>query len=291
MTTIRPVITVHAEPMRKFAALVQSGLGGGGGTGGGVASGGASNPFEDWRRQTERIYSTFVVRRFNQFSRGGGDWPALALSTIKARAGAARGRAGKGGGSGEGVGARSSLGRLTVSDIARKKGISKYDANRVHGPLGKLVGAAGRTVSILTDTGILRRAVGMEGAGHRTTRLVNGIQYGFTDQTHGPGKFAALAQRRAALAKQISSKRTLTLGTPEATRSIKAAKARHALLGSGGKSVTIGELASFHHFGMGHNPVRRILVEPDPQTTATITRALDLAVRKAIAISRAGGAK
>jgi len=279
MTTIRPVITVHAEPMRKFAALVQSGLGGGGGSGGGAVAGGA-NPFEDWRRKTERIYSTFVTRRFNQFARGGGDWPALALSTIKARAGAARGRAGKGGGSGDQVGARSSLGRVTTKA-----------AKKQFGPLGKLVGAAGRTVSILTDTGILRRAVGMEGAGHRTTRLANGIQYGFTDQTHGPGKFAALAQRRAALAKQISSKRTLTLGTPEATRTIKAAKARHALLGSGGKSVTIGELASFHHFGMGHNPVRRILVEPDPQTTATITRALDLAVRKAIAISRTGGGK
>ncbi len=280
MTTIRATITVHTEPMRKFQAMVQAGLGGGGGTGGSVTAGGASNPFEDWRRQTERIYSTFAVRRFGQFSRSGGDWPALALSTIKARAGAARGRDGKGGGSGGGAGARSSLGR----DTSKK-------AKAEFGPLGKLTGAGGRTVSILVDTGILRRAVGMDGVGHRTTRLTNGIQYGFTEVSHGPGKFAALAKRRAELAKQISSKRTLTLGTPEATRSIKAAKARHALLGAAGKTLTIGELASYHHFGMGNNPVRRILVAPDAQATATIARALSAAVGKAIAISRSGGGK
>jgi len=267
MTTIRPVITVHAEPMRKFAALVQSGLGGGGGSGGGAVAGGA-NPFEDWRRQTERIYSTFVTRRFNQFARGGGDWPALALSTIKARAGAARGRAGKGGGSGDQVGARSSLGRVTTKA-----------AKKQFGPLGKLVGAAGRTVSILTDTGILRRAVGMEGAGHRTTRLANGIQYGFNDTPH-VSAVAAHFQSKMEAAKSARSATGYAKKLAKRTR------------GSRGRShVTIGQLASFHHFGMGHNPVRRILVEPDPQTTATITRALDLAVRKAIAISRTGGGK
>lgn len=231
MTTIKPVITVHIEPMRKFKAIVQAGLGGGSGGGKGTsAAGGGSNPFEDWRKQAEKRYSTFITQRFSSFSRGGGDWPALALSTIRARSEPARGRAGKGGGSGGGIGARSSLGRVTTAAAKAK-----------YGPLG-LLKAAGRTVSILVDTSMLMKAVGMNGVGHRSTRLPNGVQYGFNDTPHPGG-------------------------------------------------VTIGQLASYHHFGKGHNPKRPILVEPSPAVVQGMRNDLSLAVRKAIQISKSGGGK
>lgn len=184
MTSVRPVITVKIDAMRRFRDSVTAGLGGGGG-GKGVAPGSASSggsPFDAWRKAVEKRYSTFVTARFAQFSRGGGDWPALALSTIAARRGPARGRGGKGGGSGGGSGARISMGRETYAGL-RRRGVSAYDARRIAGTLRQ----TGRTVSILVDTGILMRAVGMNGAGHRTTRLPNGIQYGFNETPHRGG--------------------------------------------------------------------------------------------------------
>lgn len=289
MTSARTSITLHLEPMHRFRALVQAGLGGGGGGAKGPsAPAGGPNPFEEWRNQAARRYSSFSVSRFNAFSRGGGDWPALALSTIRARAGAARGREGKGGGSGGGKGARSSLARDT-SKAAKKQ----------FGKLGALVSAAGRTVSILVDQGIIKRAVAVDGAGHRTTRLSNGIQYGFTDVPHGTGRFAAIAQRRADLAKKISKKKHLTLGTKAATDTIRAARRRGELLAAAAKgrkggvrasALTIGQLATIHHFGTKTIPARPILVEPSPAVVASIANDLSSAVRKAIALSKTGGA-
>lgn len=296
MTSARTSITLHLEPMRRFRALVQAGLGGGGGGAKGPsAPAGGPNPFEEWRNQAARRYSSFSVARFNAFSRGGGDWPALAISTIKARTGAARGREGKGGGSGGGKGARFSLGRETYKGL-RRRGVSTYDAKRLAGTLKQV---AGRTVSILTDTGTLKRAVGVDGAGHRTTRLSNGIQYGFEDVPHGTGRFAAIARRRADLAKKFSKKKRLTLGTKEATDTIRAARRRGELLAAAPKgrkggvrssALTIGQLATIHHFGTKTIPARPILVEPSPAVVASIANDLSSAVRKAIALSKTGGA-
>ena len=215
--------------MRQLRAIVAAGLGGGGGGGSATAAGG-ENPFEKWRTQAAKVYGEFSAKRFNRFSRGGGDWPALAFSTIRARAAADRERKGKGGGSAGGFGSRESFGRV-------KKGARK-------GPLGAsaLLAATGRTVSILHDQGMLMSAVRYGRPGNRVTRLPNGIQYGF-DETPHPG------------------------------------------------GVTIGQLAAFHHFGRGHNPVRRILVQPDSVTSDLIRKQLELAVGRAIAISRSGGAK
>lgn len=45
-------------------------------------------------KQWAALYRSFSQRRFARFSRGGGDWPPLALSTQRQRRGARRGRAG-----------------------------------------------------------------------------------------------------------------------------------------------------------------------------------------------------
>lgn len=142
----------------------------------------ASNP--DIRagfRQATVRYSAFTRRRFNTYSRGGGDWLPLAKSTVDARrtGGKAKGGVDFGGGrnsnkarkkgsngSGQlGRGARSSLARDT-----RKKGI--------------LVSAGG-TFSILRDRGFLFNALTIGAAGNRVTELPNGIAFGFTDAPHG----------------------------------------------------------------------------------------------------------
>ena len=144
------------------------------------------------------------------------------------RAAAARGREGKGGGSGDGEGARESFGRSTPR---KAKGRATARA---------LFVASGRTVSILSNKGILKLALKMGGPGNRVTRLPNGVQYGFDDTPHPGG-------------------------------------------------VTMGQLTVFHHFGKGHNPVRRILVDPDAATKAGITLDLNDAVKRSIALSKAGG--
>lgn len=44
--------------------------------------------------------------------------------------------------------------------------------------------------------------------------------------------------------------------------------------------LTIGRLAAFHHFGRGHNPVRRILRPPTPETLAGVKRDQQAAIAK-----------
>jgi len=169
MASIRVQVKVDLGALHRFGGTVSAGLSGSG----------AAGALEDWRKQAAARISAFETRRFNQYSRGGGDWPALAISTIRARRKAAYGRGGKGGGSGGGIGSRSSLGRVTTPAAKAK-----------YGPLGYLKAAGGRTVSILVDTGILKNAVSVGGAGNSVKRLPNGLSYGFNYTPHmgGGGK-------------------------------------------------------------------------------------------------------
>lgn len=121
-----------------------------------------SGPFGEMFTKWAAIYAAFTRRRFNQFSRGGGNWQPLRPSTIRARAGAARGRKGKGGGSGKGLGARSSLA------LTRR---------------GALVNA-GRTVSILRDKGILFNAISIGATGNYVGRVPRAVIYGFAPVPH-----------------------------------------------------------------------------------------------------------
>src|SRR5208283_220651 len=49
-------------------------------------SSGSGDSFERLAIKVIAMYSSFVQRRFNIFSRGGGDWPPLAPSTVYRRA-------------------------------------------------------------------------------------------------------------------------------------------------------------------------------------------------------------
>lgn len=128
------------------------------------------------------FYASAMTRRFTQFSRGGGDWPKLADSTI------ARRRHPKGG----------------------KRGRRRAK-----------VGAG--SVSILADTGILRGALSVGAAGNKVRPIPNGVAFGFADLPRGKG-------------------------------------------------ATLSKIAFWHHTGAGRNPVRRILVQPDPATRERMKR-------------------
>ena len=106
--------------------------------------------------------SAFGQRRFRDFSRGGGNWAPLALSTIERRQKARRPSKTNPfallGGKKDGTGARSSLARDT------KRG-------------GKLV-SAGRTISVLIDSGRLYGALGLNQPGNLFRRVPGGIEFG-----------------------------------------------------------------------------------------------------------------
>lgn len=53
--------------------------------------------------------------------------------------------------------------------------------------------------------------------------------------------------------------------------------------GTAPQPLTLGRLAAFHHFGRGHNPVRRILREPTAETRAGMQRDQQAAIAKLIA--------
>lgn len=88
-----------------------------------IASGKKPEVLQRIMTQWMRIFTSFIQRRFNTFSRGGGDWPALALSTVAQRR------------KGKGRADRSSLARDTKDR-------------------GKLVPAGG-TYTILRDSSLL----------------------------------------------------------------------------------------------------------------------------------------
>lgn len=143
----------------------------------GLAAGRPGNePFGAMVKQWGSRIQAFEMRRFDTFGRGGGDWKPLALSTIKARQARAQGKGTKAnpflgfGGRPNGDGARSSLARDTK-----------------HG--GKIVAGAGRTVTVLNDTGALRRCLTIGWTGNVYRVIPGGVEYGIGGgPTHAGGR-------------------------------------------------------------------------------------------------------
>lgn len=193
--------------------------------------------YKTWGDRTQR----FNEERFDRFSIGGGDWSPLALSTIRARK--APSRAAKqsvfnarfGGRGPDSIGARSSLAR----DTAR----------------GGLIIGAGRTVSILKDTGVLRAALKIGAPGSTFEFIPGGFEYGVAGkQPHGKNKGgsggAALA---ATVAVMTRAGKAIGRGG-----SIPVPKKKGA-----GRTPTIGEIAGFHQTGGPKLPKREVIVVPD----------------------------
>jgi len=106
----------------------------------------SSPEFGAVRRQWSARVSAYTLRRFDQFSRGGGNWPALTTGTVRGRRG----------------------GRSKVS--ARSSSLARTRD-------GGLVNA-GKNVSILKDTGTLRNALRLGSPGNASRDIKDGIEYG-----------------------------------------------------------------------------------------------------------------
>ena len=152
-----------------------------------LESGALSGALGDMLKQWAARYLGFSRRRFNRFSRGGGDWPALAHSTIAARARRKFGRV------------RMKKNRLTgLMDF-----VKSYSAPRniKMGPRvsmtsvgrGRKRKAVGITVSILRDTGTLLNALTFGNPGNIVKGRRGGIDVGFGGPArHGKGQGASI---------------------------------------------------------------------------------------------------
>ncbi len=73
MPRLRVNISTDLAPLRHFGKEVRNGLRG------------MPGPIDDLFKLIGQAYLSFAQRRYNRFSRGGGDWPPLKAATIKRR--------------------------------------------------------------------------------------------------------------------------------------------------------------------------------------------------------------
>lgn len=187
-------------------------------------------------------YSSFARRRYDVYSRGGGDWPPLALSTIlRRRLGAAHFRKGD----------------TFQSLFHRRKGLKTrgQELRRVKGQLARELARTGDTVaagaklkrlirlsqrakylpsmqgiSILRDTGITFLALQIGAVGNMDIRIPGGIRFGYAEAPHA------------------------------------------------GSKRTIANIAGYHQAGGRYLPQRKIIVQPDDRTRRGIASDLGRAL-------------
>lgn len=213
-----------------------------------------SGPLRDATHQWSARYQAAMRERFATFSRGGGDWPPLAESTIRGRRSGTRTRFRKGLKS-----LRSAAERLRKARAAGRgrhsfkthDRIAKATANyarankrfRVAQRKWKGTLTTGKGISILWDTGVLFGALSAEptGTGGWIEReLPQGIEVGFGGPTqHGDGK------------------------------------------------ATIADIALFHQEGGPNLPQRKIIVEPPERVVKAMVKDLSRAIQRVIDRERA----
>ena len=133
--------------------------------------------FNQWGKR----YEAFIRRRFNTFSRGGGDWPPLAKSTVDRRRGPK-----------QAVRLRSIASGKRKAKVNEATFLARDTARG-----GKLVQAS-RSYAILKDTGILFNSLTIGAFGNRLTPIAGGIQYGFTNASHGSKRGKSISVGRLA---------------------------------------------------------------------------------------------
>ena len=240
-------VRVDLAPLIRYRGRIAQALAGGGGD---------DNPVRRALRQWAAIYRAFLRERFDRFSRGGGEWKALAESTILARrakgGGTRRQKAGKARKAIARAGqSRLRAGRRLETLMSKGQGYGEK-ADKLRSQIDRAsqrIARARRTVeemptmagiSILRDKGLLFNvtAPAFTGApGQIQEDIPMGIRVGFG----GPARY------------------------PDGT-------------------ATIADIASFHQDGGPHLPQRTIVVPPDNPTYArmgtTMERALDLLARE-----------
>lgn len=159
MPDITIKVTVDLKGFDRGRALIAEGLSGGVGS---------ANPLRAGFHQAARRYEAFTRRRFNQYSRGGGDWAPLSISTIRAR-------------------------NARLANVPRRRakqtnaGFSSLARSRGRGGAALVAAPGGARVSILRDTGTLFTALTIGATGNDTRDIPNGITYGLGGPARHPG--------------------------------------------------------------------------------------------------------
>lgn len=212
------------------------------------------------RTQWGRRIEAFTRRRFDRYSKGGGDWPPLALRTVNARrrAGSTSPFAGKKITRRNGLdGVTNNSGRRLVAQAVAR------DTTRGGG-----IVRTTRRAAILVNTGTLKAAITIGVQGNLFRSIPGGVRYGIE------GGMSRTARK-------------VTTTTPG-----KNGKRRHkSVAASLSGRATLGQIAKWHQTGAGRLPKREIVVRPDAETVKGMEGDLSRACNAVIRDSGAGRRK
>jgi hypothetical protein len=166
---------------------------------------GNSQPYNDFGTAIMAMYSSYIMRRFDRYSRGGGDWKPLAPSTIYRRAHKTVDRAkseadanlrrghvkGKPFGAAEHDAMVEKARKRAHSFLSRIFGFTAKDTRGIRiGPAKIAQGQIGDgQISILRDTGTLFRALAINGPGNIMRKRGPVFEFGIGGpMTHPDGK-------------------------------------------------------------------------------------------------------
>lgn len=209
--------------------------------------------FVDMGNQWLRRVESFTRRRFDRFSKGGGNWPPLALSTVNGRAGASSAFKGKT------IAKRNGLDHVVTGSGKRRLIAQPIARDTTRG--GGIVKTT-RRAAILVNTGTLKAALTIGSQGNVAQQIPGGVRYGIE------GGRAARAFK--ATGSSAKGRKTTTRGTIST-------------------KATLGQIARWHQDGAGRLPKREIVVTPDAETVGGMERDLARAVRRIVDESRKAG--
>ena len=189
--------------------------------------------------QMSRIYGAFIRKRFSQYSKGAGDWPALALSTIRNRRDF-RKRAARV----KDLKAKMDAHDASWTGIKTGKGLVAYDKKKkgLQSQLAKAVSTRNKNRSSLgRDT-------------KNKGRLVSA------------GGTVSILQDTGKLFSQLSPEILVLSSTTKTGGKFKAQVTYGGTAAYPNGKATVTDVMSFHQEGGGKVPRRKILVNPDPKT-------------------------
>jgi hypothetical protein len=233
-------VQVDLKPLQRFNSAVQEGF---------ANPNASGNPVRTAIKQWSARYRGFVRDRFDRYSKGGGDWPPLALGTTRGRRDVRKrairlrklkkelrsltGKKGSSGWAAKMKKKRDQIDKVIQGNKNRTRTSTARDTRRG----GIIVSAGGElmaTVTILRDTGMLFNALDPNVEG-RPGALSRDVPFGIEVGYGGPGRYPG-----------------------------------------GGPSIS--DIASFHNEGGGRLPKREIIVAPSEQVIEAMEKDMDRAI-------------
>lgn len=210
------------------------------------------------------IYRAFARERFDAYSRGGGNWPPLADSTIRSRLYRKHRAADK-----------RRREKQLAAHYEREHKFKQRTANAQGSKAGREWSRKEAQKFNEHEKSAKRRNRLRQGA-RRSKRFVNAIQ---------PGRFSILRDTgrlfNALNASATAADGAITVGIPGGVRVGIGGPARH-----GQDNATIGEIAHYHQRGGVNLPARPIIVPPPQSVRREMSNALRKGISRAMQESR-----